>query len=163
VTSYFYFRLNISVLVVSDIAVMPSTMKAVVWSGKPYSVTVEKLPKPKIIDPLDVIVRLTTSGICGSDLHIYHGLLGSREPPWILGHEGIGIVTEIGQGVTGLRKGDRLVVSATPSCGHCDPCTKTLTSFCQTVNPPGEGAVFGVGPDYGKHLGGAQGKLRAIL
>ena len=137
-------------------------MKAVIWSGKPSSVTVEKSPKPRILDPLDVIVRLTTSGICGSDLHIYHGALGSRGPPWILGHEGIGIVTEIGQGVTGLRKGDRVVVSATPSCGHCDQCTKTLTGFCLTINPPNEGAVFGVGPDYGQHLGGAQGKPSVV-
>ncbi len=84
---------------------MPATMKAGTWIGKVNDVSVEKLPKPTLLNPLDGIVQLTTVDVCSSDLHTYHGFFGSREPPCVLGREVIGIVTEIGQGVNCVDEG----------------------------------------------------------
>ena len=86
------------------------TMKAVRWEGKPFSVSVRDVPIPKIRHSLDAIVHLTTSAVCGSDLHAYHGRWDLE--PEILGHENIGIVVEVGDDVTVIKKGDRVVVNA---------------------------------------------------
>lgn len=133
-------------------------MRAVTWEGRPYHVCVENYPKPRIRDPLDIIVRITTSAICGTDLHIYHGMLGSAHVPWIMGHEAVGIVQEVAEGVKTFRRGDRVVVGATISCGHCENCSEGNFQNCLVVNPPKEGGLFGFGDDFGPpHIGGLQG------
>ncbi|KAJ9273264.1 hypothetical protein DTO212C5_849 [Paecilomyces variotii] len=134
-------------------------MRATVWEGKPYHMTVKDWPMPIIRDARDVIVRLTTAAICGSDLHDYHGRLGSKNPPWVMGHEGVGIVTELGDAVSSLKKGDRVIVSAAPACGFCNNCVMNNFSYCLNVNPPSEGGLFGEGADFGNvhgHFGGTQ-------
>lgn len=127
------------------------TMKAVRWEGKPFEVATKQVAKPKIIDERDAIVRITTTTICGSDLHIYHGVLGSREVPWTVGHEGMGIVVETGSAVTSIKKRDRVVISAVGAPGHL-----------QLEPTIGEGApVFGGGKDWGD-LGGTLGTHPSI-
>jgi threonine dehydrogenase-like Zn-dependent dehydrogenase len=88
-----------------------STMRATIWNGVPYQVDLKSIPKPQLKSSEDAIVRLTSSAICGSDLHIYHGLLGSASVPWVLGHEGVGIVQEVGEAVQSVKPGDRVIVS----------------------------------------------------
>ncbi|GAD95103.1 alcohol dehydrogenase [Paecilomyces variotii No. 5] len=90
---------------------MSKQMRATLWEGKPYHMTVKDWPMPKIRDPHDVVVRLTTAAICGTDLHDYHGRLGSKNPPWVMGHEGVGIITETGDAVFSFKKGDRVIIS----------------------------------------------------
>lgn len=86
-------------------------MKAVRWEGKPFSVSVEEVDIPKIKDPLDAIIRVTSSTICGTDLHTYRGLVPETTTPLTLGHEVMGIVEEIGPKITTLKKGDRVLVT----------------------------------------------------
>lgn len=127
------------------------TMTAVVWEGKPFEVATKQVAKPKIIDERDAIVRITTTAICGTDLHIYHGVLGSEEVPWMVGHEGMGIVVEIGSAVTSIKEGDRVVISAVQAPGHL-----------QLEPTIGGGApIFGGGKDWGD-LGGTLGTLPSI-
>ncbi|KAF1832696.1 GroES-like protein [Decorospora gaudefroyi] len=95
----------------------PSTMRATVWNGIPYQVTIKSVPKPRLQTSEDVVVRLTSAAICGSDLHIYRGINGSATPPWVLGHEGVGIVQEVGEAVQNVKPGDRVVVPALPEDG----------------------------------------------
>src|ERR1700760_1832848 len=85
-------------------------MKAVEWDGKPFSVSVKTIPIPRLTKPTDAIIRCTTSGICGSDLHVFHGRLPAH-PPMTLGHEIVGIVHSIGDLVEDLKIGDRVIVS----------------------------------------------------
>jgi threonine dehydrogenase-like Zn-dependent dehydrogenase len=122
------------------------TMRAVFWEGKPFHVSVKDTPKPTIQDPGDAIVRLTTGAICGSDLHTYHGLLGSPTPPWPMGHEGIGIVTEVGGNVTTVKVGDYVIIPDEPDDGHLDLAPPPLI----------DDSIFGFGPAFGD-LGGLQG------
>lgn len=128
------------------------TMKTVVWEGKPFHVATRQVPKPKILDVRDAIVRITTAAICGSDLHMYHGVLGSREVPWPVGHEAMGIVVETGSSVTSIKKNDRVVIS----CGQ-----SSVTGHLQ-LEPTIEGGfnMFGGGKDFGD-LGGLQGIARS--
>lgn len=88
----------------------PRKMKAVFWDGKPFSVSLKEIPFPKVLKPGDAVVRLTTAAICGSDLHTYHGVLGGSNVPYQLGHEGVGIVVEVGDAVQALKVGDRVIV-----------------------------------------------------
>ncbi|VUC26793.1 unnamed protein product [Clonostachys rosea] len=96
------------------------TMRGVVFSGTPYEVTVQDLPLPTILDPTDAIVRITTTGICGTDLHMYRGLLAQGDKPYTLGHEAIGYVSEIGSSVTSLSVGDYVVISDLVTSGHLE-------------------------------------------
>lgn len=121
-------------------------MKAVVWEGKPFKMVTKEVPKPRILDERDAIVRITTAAICGSDLHMYHGILGSEEAPWTVGHEGMGIVVETGSAVTSIQKGDRVVISGGQALGHLQ--------LEPTIG--GGAAMFGAGKDWGD-LGGTQG------
>lgn len=91
-------------------AAQGETMRAVFWDGKPFEVSVRSMPKPKISNATDAIVRITTAGICGSDLHTYHGLLGGQKVPWVLGHEAIGIVVEVGPALKDVKLGDRVIL-----------------------------------------------------
>ena len=85
-------------------------MKAVVWDGTPYHMTVKEVTKPTIQTPTDVLVRVTTAAICGTDLHTYHGKLGGSDVPYIMGHEAIGIIAEAGEQVQNFHIGDRVVI-----------------------------------------------------
>ncbi len=109
-------------------------MKAVCWNGK-KNVSVEQVPDPTILNPRDAIVRITATAICGSDLHLYNGLVPSMESGDILGHEFMGEVVEVGSGVTNLAVGDRVVVPFPIACGGCFFCGKELFSLCENSNP----------------------------
>ncbi len=109
-------------------------MKATCWMGK-TDMRVEETPDPKIMNPRDAIVKITSTAICGSDLHIYDGYIPTMEKGDILGHEFMGEVVEVGKGVTNLAVGDRVVVPFTISCGNCWSCQKGLYSLCENSNP----------------------------
>jgi len=103
---------------------------------------VEDVGKPGIQHPNDVIVRVTSTAICGSDLHMYEGRTGA-EPGIVFGHENMGIIEEVGQGVTSLKAGDRVVMPFNVSCGFCKNCVDGFTAFCLTVNPGFPGGAYG--------------------
>ena len=107
-------------------------MKAVAWHGK-RDVRVDTVPDPAIEEPTDAIVRITSSGICGSDLHLYEVLGMFMTEGDILGHEPMGIVEEVGSAVSHIAKGDRVVVPFNISCGHCWMCDRQLFSQCETT------------------------------
>ena len=109
-------------------------MKANCWIGK-RDVRVETVPDPKILNPRDAIVKITSTAICGSDLHLYNGLIPSMESGDILGHEFMGEVVEVGSGVKNLQKGDRVVVPFPIACGGCFSCKHELYSVCENSNP----------------------------
>ena len=106
-------------------------MKALVYHG-PGKQALENRPMPRINQPTDAIVRITKTTICGTDLHILKGDVASCEPGRILGHEGVGIVEETGQGVTGFAKGDPVLISCISSCGKCENCRRGMYSHCDT-------------------------------
>ena len=105
------------------------TMKALVYHG-PDKIALEDRPKPVIMLPADAIVRITTTSICGTDLHIFRGDVPTIAPGRILGHEGVGIIDEIGTGVMAFHKGDKVLVSLISSCGRCSFCKKGMYSHC---------------------------------
>jgi threonine dehydrogenase-like Zn-dependent dehydrogenase len=109
-------------------------MRALCWHGK-EKVQVDTVPDPKILNPRDAIVRITSTAICGSDLHLYNGVVKTMEEGDILGHEFMGEVVETGSGVTNLAAGDRVVVPFTISCGRCLYCQQELWSLCDNSNP----------------------------
>lgn len=109
-------------------------MKAVCWHGA-NDVRVETVPDPKIINPRDAIIKITSTAICGSDLHIYNGYIPTMEKGDILGHEFMGEVVELGSSVKNVKVGDRVVVPFTISCGNCFFCNQDLWSLCDNSNP----------------------------
>lgn len=132
-------------------------MKAVVYK-EPFEVTVEEVADAKLEDPTDVLVRITTTAICGSDLHMYEGRTDA-EPGITFGHENMGVVEEVGSGVTSVKKGDRVVLPFNVACGFCRNCRAGKSAFCLTVNPPGAGGAYGyVG--MGPYPGGQAEYLR---
>lgn len=122
------------------------TMRGVVYEGVPYQMAVQDWPMPSIQNDTDAIVRITTSALCGSDLHTYHGVSGGATPPWGMGHEAVGYISEVGRGVSSLSVGDYVVIADTPSSGHLDM-------------EPAAGSFFGTGGA----LSGLQGKSLLIL
>ncbi|HWU09161.1 MAG TPA: alcohol dehydrogenase catalytic domain-containing protein [Streptomyces sp.] len=137
-------------------------MRALTWHGR-RDVRVETVPDPVIQDPTDIIVRVTSSGICGSDLHLYEVLGPYLTPGDILGHEPMGIVEETGRDVTAVKPGDRVVVPFNVSCGDCFMCGQGLQSQCETtqVREYGSGAaLFGYTKLYGQVPGGQAELLR---
>jgi len=117
-------------------------MRAVVYR-KPFEVAVEEVPDPRIEHPSDAIVRITSSCICGSDLHMYEGRTAA-EPGIVFGHENLGVIEEVGSGVTSLEPGDRVVMPFNVACGFCKNCQAGFTAFCLTVNPSGfAGGAYG--------------------
>ncbi|MFI9580612.1 glutathione-independent formaldehyde dehydrogenase [Streptomyces sp. NPDC052236] len=116
-------------------------MKAVVYKG-PFEVAVEEVEKPGLQHPNDVIVRVTSTAICGSDLHMYEGRTAA-EPGIVFGHENLGIIEETGDGVSSLKRGDRVVMPFNVACGFCKNCTAGFTGFCVTVNPGFAGGAYG--------------------
>ncbi len=109
-------------------------MRATCWEGK-RDVRVEQVPDPKLLNARDAIVRITSTAICGSDLHLYNGLIPTMVKGDILGHEFMGEVMEVGRAVKTLRPGDRVVVPFTISCGECAMCRQDLFSLCENSNP----------------------------
>ncbi len=137
-------------------------MKAVTWHGK-RDVRVDTVPDPVLKEPEDVIVKITSSGICGSDLHLYEVLGPFLTEGDILGHEPMGIVEEVGSQVTSLKPGDRVVIPFNVSCNHCVMCNQGLQSQCETtqVREHGSGgALFGYTKLYGQVPGGQAEYLR---
>ncbi|WP_371554926.1 glutathione-dependent formaldehyde dehydrogenase [Streptomyces longwoodensis] len=137
-------------------------MKAVTWQGK-RDVRVEEVPHPKIEEPTDAIIRITSSGLCGSDLHLYEVLTPFMTPGDILGHEPMGIVEEVGAGVPDLAVGDRVVVPFQIACGTCWMCLTGLPTQCETtqVRSQGMGApLFGYTRLYGAVPGAQAEYLR---
>ncbi|HYI58557.1 MAG TPA: zinc-dependent alcohol dehydrogenase [Microlunatus sp.] len=140
-------------------------MRAVTWQGK-RSVSVEEVPDPRIEEPTDAIVRITSTNICGSDLHLYETLGAFMNAGDVLGHEPMGIVEEIGSEVTRLAVGDRVVIPFQISCGRCFMCDRSLYSQCETtqVREYGSGAaLFGYSKLYGSVPGGQAEYLRVPL
>ena len=119
-------------------------MRALCWHGV-GDVRVDNVPDPKIEHPRDAIIRITSSGICGSDLHLLNGFVPTMESGDILGHESMGEVVEVGKGVSNLKRGDRVVVPFTISCGNCFFCERNLYSLCDNSNPNAELAIKQMG------------------
>jgi threonine dehydrogenase-like Zn-dependent dehydrogenase len=137
-------------------------MKAVVWHGK-RDVRVDNVPDPRIQEPTDAVIRVTSTGICGSDLHLYEVLSPFMTEGDIVGHEPMGVVEEVGSEVTNVRPGDRVVVPFQMSCGHCFMCERQLFTQCETtqVREHGMGAaLFGYTKLYGQVPGGQAELLR---
>ena len=109
-------------------------MKALCWHGK-GDMRYETVPDPKILDPRDAIVKVTACAICGSDLHIYNGVIPEMEKGDVIGHETMGEVVEVGRNNTKLKVGDRVVVPFTISCGECFFCRRGYYSGCERSNP----------------------------
>src|SRR5947209_4891886 len=109
-------------------------MKANCWIGK-KDVRVETVPDPAILNQHDAIVKITSTAICGSDLHLYNGFIPTMESGDVLGHEFMGEVVETGTGVRNLKKGDRVVVPFPIACGSCFSCQGGLFSLCENTNP----------------------------
>lgn len=132
-------------------------MRAVVYR-KPFEVAVEEVSDPRIEQPNDAVVRITSTCICGSDLHMYEGRTDA-EPGIVFGHENMGIIEEVGGGVTSVEQGDRVVLPFNVACGFCRNCRAGKSAFCLTVNPPGAGGAYGyVG--MGPYMGGQAEYLR---
>ena len=137
-------------------------MKALTWQGK-RDVRVEEVPDPVILQDTDAIVRITSTAICGSDLHLYEVLGAYLQAGDILGHEPMGIVEEVGSAVTHIKAGDRVVVPFNISCGSCWMCIRGLYAQCETtqVRDQGKGAaLFGYTSLYGSVPGGQAEYLR---
>ncbi|MBX9364081.1 zinc-dependent alcohol dehydrogenase [Streptomyces sp. WAC04114] len=137
-------------------------MRAVTWQGK-RDVRVENVPDPTIQEPTDAIIRITSTGLCGSDLHLYEVLTPFMTPGDILGHEPMGIVEEVGAGVPDLQAGDRVVVPFQIACGNCWMCLTGLPTQCETTQVQGEGmgaALFGYTRLYGAVPGAQAEYLR---
>lgn len=138
-------------------------MKALCWEGK-HNIALKSVSDPKILNPLDAIVRVTTAAICGSDLHLYDGVIPTMEKGDIMGHETMGEVMEVGSGVKKVKVGDKIVIPFDIGCGSCHPCREEHYSACDNSNPnaivadklygySGSG-IFGYSHMYGGYAGG---------
>lgn len=143
-------------------------MKAACWYGA-NDVRVETVPEPKILNPRDAILKVSSATICGSDLHIYDGYIPTMQKGDILGHEFMGEVVEVGSAVTKLQKGDRVVVSSIIGCGQCHYCTQQMWSLCDNSNPNSgiEEKIFGFGTSgifgYSHAFGGYAGAFAEYI
>ena len=143
-------------------------MRALTYHGQ-GDVRVDTHPDPKIEKPTDAIIRITSTAICGSDLHLYDGYIAMMKAGDIIGHEPMGIVEEVGSEVKNIKKGDRVVVSFTISCGQCWFCEQTLYSMCDNSNPKPENAEAQMGHSpaavygYSHLLGGIPGGQAEFL
>jgi glutathione-independent formaldehyde dehydrogenase len=132
-------------------------MRAVVYKG-PNEVAVEQVENPRIQQPTDVLVKITSSAICGSDLHMYEGRTAAKEGI-VFGHENMGVIEEAGPGVATLKQGDRVVMPFNVACGFCFNCVRGYTGFCLTVNPGFAGGAYGY-VAMGPYTGGQAEYLR---
>lgn len=138
-------------------------MKAVVFRGI-GDIRLEDVPEPKIEEPADAIVRITTAAICGTDLHMVRGTLPGMKPGTVLGHEGVGIVEKVGKDVRNLREGDRVVIPSTIGCGNCVYCRAGHYAQCDVANPngPHAGTAFFGGPKDSGPFNGLQAEKARI-
>ncbi len=135
-------------------------MKAITYEGM-RNVDVKEVGDPKLINQDDIIIKVTSTAICGSDLHLIHGMVPNLPKGSILGHETMGIVEEVGKDVSKVKKGDRIIVPFPVSCGHCWYCEHDLWSQCDNSNANGEaGGIFGYSKTYGGYDGGQAEYLR---
>jgi len=138
-------------------------MKAVVFHGV-GDIRLDEVPAPKIQEPTDAIVRITASAICGTDLHMMRGTMAGMEPGTIMGHEGVGIVEEVGANVRNIKPGDRVVIPSTIACGHCVYCRAGYYAQCDNANPNGKraGTAFFGGPKSSGPFHGLQAEKARI-
>jgi threonine dehydrogenase-like Zn-dependent dehydrogenase len=136
-------------------------MRAVVWRGI-GDIAVEDVPEPKLQDATDAIVRLTASAICGTDLHFIRGTMSGMKKGRILGHEGVGVVEELGPGVRNFDVGDRVVICSTIACGNCAYCRAGYYSQCSESNPNGDETAFFGGPESSGGYDGLQAERARI-
>ncbi|HTJ26477.1 MAG TPA: glutathione-independent formaldehyde dehydrogenase [Candidatus Limnocylindria bacterium] len=132
-------------------------MRAVVWK-EPYKVAVENIDAPRIEEPTDAILRLTTAAICGSDLHMYEGR-APVEAGEVFGHENLGVIEQVGPGVRTIKPGDRVVLPFNIGCGFCFNCTRGYGNACLTTNPQSHGGGYGYS-GMGPHRGGQAEMVR---
>jgi len=138
-------------------------VRAVVWNGI-GDISIEEVPDPTIQDPTDAIVEITTSAICGTDLHFVRGTMGPMQAGTVLGHEAVGAVREVGPGVRNLREGDRVVIPSTVACGSCSYCRAGYHAQCDRANPngPDAGTCFFGGPEATGPVDGLQAQYARI-
>ena len=138
-------------------------MKAVVWHGI-GDIRLDDVPEPQLREKTDAVVRLTASAICGTDLHFIRGTMGGMVPGTILGHEGVGVVEQVGDDVRNFVPGDRVVIPSTISCGYCPPCREGNTAQCDNANPngPSAGTAFYGGPKDSGPFDGLQAEKARI-
>jgi threonine dehydrogenase-like Zn-dependent dehydrogenase len=138
-------------------------MKAVVWKGI-GDISFEEVPDPEIMAPSDAIVRITTSAICGTDLHFIRGTAPGCKPGLVLGHEGVGVVEELGPQVRNLNVGDRVVIPSSIACGTCSYCRAGYYGQCDVANPGGKraGTAFFGGPEESGSFNGLQAERARV-
>ncbi len=138
-------------------------MRAVVFHGV-GDIRLEDVPEPRIQEPNDAIIRVTSSAICGTDLHMVRGTMAGMRPGTILGHEAVGVVEELGPNVRNLREGERVVVCPTIACGYCSYCRAGYYSQCDNANPngPQSGTAFFGGPKETGPFDGLQAEKARI-
>ena len=138
-------------------------MKAVVWHGV-GDIRLEEVSDPMIEQPTDAVVRLTASAICGTDLHMVRGTMVGMRPGTILGHEGVGVVEEVGSAVRNLKPGDRVLIPSTIACGYCSYCRAGYYAQCDNANPNGNqaGTCFFGGPEKSGPINGLQAEKARI-
>ena len=135
-------------------------MQAVTWQGN-QKMDVRRVEDPTILEPTDAIIRITATAICGSDLHLYHHGGSVLEEGYVVGHEPMGIVEEVGSQVQKLKKGDRVVIPFNIGCGHCHFCQNEMESQCDNSSEDTlYGGLFGFGKMNGNHWGGQAEFLR---
>jgi threonine dehydrogenase-like Zn-dependent dehydrogenase len=138
-------------------------MKAVVWHDI-GDIRLDTVDDPKIEEPTDAVIRVTRGAICGTDLHLVRGTMPGMRPGTILGHEAVGVVTEVGPAVRGFKPGDRVVVCSTIGCGTCSYCRAGYYAQCDTANPngPAAGTSFFGGPETTGPVNGLQAEFARI-
>lgn len=166
---YFRNELSAASLSVGSTKQMERSVKALAWHGK-GDIRCESVPDPKIEDPSDVVIKVTACAICGSDLHIYGGIIPEMKSGDVIGHETMGEVVETGSEVRNLKVGDRVVVPFTIGCGQCFFCTRGYFSACERTNPDhrkaaelwgnAPGGLFGYSHLLGGYAGGQAEYLR---
>src|SRR5438094_4080154 len=137
-------------------------MNAVLFRGV-GNIQLENVPEPKIQKPNDAIVRLTASAICGTDLHMIRGTMPGMMAGTILGHEGVGVVEEVGRAVRNFKPGDRVVVPSTIGCGNCSYCRAGYYAMCDKANPKGpDSTAFFGGPEESGPFDGLQAEFARV-
>ena len=138
-------------------------MKAVVFHGV-GDIRIDEIDEPKLSAPTDAIVRLTASAICGTDLHMVRGTMTGMKPGTVLGHEGVGVVEQVGREVRNFKPGDRVVIPSTIGCGYCAYCRSGYYSQCDNANPngPNAGTAFFGGPSASGPFHGLQAEKARV-